>query len=605
MSEKKVLAFFEERITHSTERERFFKKALRNTALLRVMVFFIGGGICVYLANSRSTYLLAALGIITIVIFLFLVKRYNKIDYWVNYFQKLKKINTNEVLRTKRTLSEIEGGGEEFIDDLHPYTSDLDIFGKNSLFKFVSRASTAKGKEKLANWLQKPAAIQEVQQRQQAVLELKDNIEWLQDFQVKGEFKTSADTFNVETFLEWLNKPMPKSLSKNLLFFTVLFSSIFIGSLLALFAGWVSLIVPLISLGVNLVYIGARNKELQQVLLVTAKSASFLKAYSQMIVCIENLDTQSELLTNLKSKLLVNGKKASQEVRKLSSILSQLEVRDNILFFTLVNNPFVFENIPLHSLNNWKVKHAEDISEWLDALAEMEAIVSLASVAYANPKFTFPKLNDTSFYLASKQLGHPLLKPKNRVDNDFSLIGKGKIGLVTGSNMAGKTTFERTVGINVVLALSGAPVCAKEMEISYMEVFSSMRIKDSLEENVSSFYAELKRFKQLLELLESDREILFLLDELLRGTNSADRHDGIRSIMKQLIESKGFGLISTHDLQLADMAEDFPESIKNYSFNSQIEDNKLQFDYILEEGKCHSFSASKLMEMMGIKLLLT
>ncbi len=602
MLNQNIQSFFEEKLKYSEQEENKYKKKLRDTAILRIIVFVAGGGICVYFANERSTIPLVILGVITMGIFLGLVKKYNQLNYQLNYFKWLKQINQEEVLRSNRSLAEIKEGGEEYIDDQHPYSSDLDIFGKNSLFKFLNRTSTAKGKETLAVWLKKPADTDTVQKRQEAVIELKDKIDWIQDFQVKGRFKNFANTFNIETFLEWLNYPLHSSISRNLIPLMLLFSSIFIGSVIALILGWVSLWGPILSLAINLVYIGQRNKELQQVLLVTAKSTDFLKAYSKMIICVENLETQSPLLTGLKEKFLANGKKASKEISKLSSVLSQLEVRNNMLFFALVNNPFVFENLPLRSLTVWREKHSEDIRGWLAALAEIEALVSLAAFTHANPGFTFPKLNDSKFYFESKGLGHPLLNPKKRVDNDFSLIGKGKIALVTGSNMAGKTTFERTLGVNVVMALAGAPVCANELEISYMEVFSSMRIKDSLEENVSSFYAELKRFKFLLELLASERETLFLLDELLRGTNSADRQDGIRAIMKQLIASKGFGLISTHDLQLAEMADEFPQSIKNYSFNSRIENNKLEFNYLLEEGKCHSFSASKLMEMMGIKI---
>ncbi|MCV9389544.1 MutS-related protein [Reichenbachiella ulvae] len=239
------------------------------------------------------------------------------------------------------------------------------------------------------------------------------------------------------------------------------------------------------------------------------------------------------------------------------------------------------------------------MQNWFDAVHQIDALSDLASFAYANPTFTFPKLSDTDHVLVAEQMAHPLIKSTQRVSNDFALSGKGRLGLVTGSNMWGKSTFLRTIGINLVLAQMGAPVCARKFELSLVQLFTSMRTQDNLEENVSSFYAELKRLKQLLDLLQQGEPIFYMLDEILKGTNSEDRHKGALSLIDQLIKENCRGLISTHDIQLSALSKDQP-NIQNMNFNSSIVDDEIIFDYKLSLAPCGSFNASKLMEKMGI-----
>ena len=226
---------------------------------------------------------------------------------------------------------------------------------------------------------------------------------------------------------------------------------------------------------------------------------------------------------------------------------------------------------------------------------------SLAGFSYANRGFTIPVIVDEAYQLSATALGHPLIRGKERVVNDFAMAGKGKVIIITGSNMSGKSTFLRTVGVNVVLALMGAPVCAASFTTSVYQVFTSMRTQDNLEESVSSFYAELKRLKQLLELIGTTHPVLFMLDEILKGTNSHDRHNGAASLIKQLTGTDSFGFVSTHDLELGALSDD-AGTIENYSFNSQVVDDEIIFDYKLHHGLCKSFNASKLMEKMGIKI---
>ena len=236
------------------------------------------------------------------------------------------------------------------------------------------------------------------------------------------------------------------------------------------------------------------------------------------------------------------------------------------------------------------------------AVSEFEVLNSLSGFAYSNPEYTFPKITEAPYTINFEMLGHPLIKSDTRVSNSFQLQGHGKIAMITGSNMAGKSTFLRTVGVNLILALMGAPCCARSGQVSHLKMFTSMRTQDSLEAGVSSFYAELKRVEQLLGLIKSGEPIFFMLDEMFKGTNSQDRYKGGVSLIKQLSELNAFGLISTHDLELAELAGKHM-IVSNHSFNSKIQNDKMTFSYELMDGICTDFNASELMKKSGIKIL--
>jgi DNA mismatch repair ATPase MutS len=250
--------------------------------------------------------------------------------------------------------------------------------------------------------------------------------------------------------------------------------------------------------------------------------------------------------------------------------------------------------------NNWKKLFGQEAGAWFESIHRFETLNSLAGFSFANPNFTYPEMKEGSYTIDGKNIGHPLVPDHKRVCNDFLLQGKGNIVVVTGSNMSGKSTFLRTIGINSVLCKIGAPVCATEMKSSGFKIFTSMRTHDNLEENISSFYAELKRIGFLLNYISDGSPVLFLLDEILKGTNSVDRHKGAEALIMQLSQLNSFGLVSTHDLELGKL--DDSNLIKNYSFNSQIQGDEILFDYKLQKGLCYSFNASKLMESIGIKI---
>ena len=250
---------------------------------------------------------------------------------------------------------------------------------------------------------------------------------------------------------------------------------------------------------------------------------------------------------------------------------------------------------------NWKNENSADIKAWFETIGEIDALSSVAGFTYSNPDFNFPSISNNHFDIEAVGLGHPLIKGGSRITNNFEFQGQGGICLITGSNMSGKSTFLRTVGVNCILGLMGAPVCATRMTVSPLNVFTSMRSQDDLEENVSSFYAELKRLKQLLASINDDIPVLFMIDEVLKGTNSKDRHKGALALIKQLNSAYAFGFVSTHDIELGTITNEL-KGVKNYSFNSEIIGDEIKFDYTLTPGICKSFNATKLMQKMGIDI---
>ncbi len=319
-----------------------------------------------------------------------------------------------------------------------------------------------------------------------------------------------------------------------------------------------------------------------------------------MIEHIEDENFESEKLKTLKQKLLNTDKKASAQTKRLSYLIAQLNVRNNM--FAIFLNLFGLWDLQwTYQLEKWKVQHQTLLPQWFDCLREFEAILSLATAFYNNPDWIMPQIVETDKVLA-QAAGHPLIDSRKRICNDFSIPTKGHIKLITGSNMAGKSTLLRTVGLNVALANCGAPVCAEQFETPLLQLYSSMRTQDALHESTSSFYAELKRLKFIIEAVDNQENIFFLMDEILKGTNSNDRHTGSKALIKQLIKNKGAGLIATHDLELGQLEASYGGAIENWCMEVEVQDGELIFDYKLKKGVSQSFNATQLMKNMGIKI---
>ena len=332
------------------------------------------------------------------------------------------------------------------------------------------------------------------------------------------------------------------------------------------------------------------------------KVAPELESLSGCIGWVEKKDFNSPLLKELKNKYDSGAIGSSQKITKLRKILDMLDIRLNPVVFLPLNTFLFWDLQQVFALEKWKTANKQETSDWFTALAEAESLSSIANLSFNHPEWAFPVIAIDEGVFISEDLGHPLIPKEKLVSSSFSTAGVNQMNLITGSNMAGKSTFLRSIGVNMVLAMMGSPVCAKSLTLSPMKVMSSMRVSDNLEESTSTFYAELKKLKEIIEAVYANKKVFLLLDEILRGTNSADRHTGSKALIKQLIQHKAAGLIATHDLELAKLAAEFPNQIHNYHFDVQVANDELYFDYKLKRGVCQSMNASILMKKIGIEL---
>lgn len=563
----------------------------------RTLLFIMAVAGFVYFANEREGLYMLIILLLFIVAFPILIRYHNKIKAKRNHLLNLRQINLDEIKRLNNHLKEFDSG-DKYKDREHPYTGDLDIFGEHSLFQMINRSNTSRGRDKVALWLKSSAKREEIMQRQESVKELIKDLDWNQSFQAH-RMESRAREEDTETLLNWVREPAVILQKNTYLAASRIMPMITIAAIIAYYMFDSSGILPIAAIIVNGFILWSTAKPASATHKKTSQGVSVLKAYLGMIKMIEKKDFDAPMNRRFKQTLHAEQTVASKEIKKLGYILDNFDARGN-LFYHILNIILLLDIYWLLRAEQWKRSINADIELWFDAVNNFEALVSIAGFTYSNPDYTFPEISEQPYVFAAQQLGHCLIDREERVCNDFSMEGRGTINIITGSNMSGKSTFLRTVGINAVLALMGAPVCATKLTLSEMQVFTSMRTQDSLEENVSSFYAELRRLRQLLEYLKMpEKPVLFMLDEILKGTNSQDRHHGATSLIKQLSKLDASGFVSTHDLALGKLEEELP-TVKNYSFSSTIENDEIYFDYKLYKGICKSFNASKLMAKMGI-----
>lgn len=327
-----------------------------------------------------------------------------------------------------------------------------------------------------------------------------------------------------------------------------------------------------------------------------------LETVQNSIRWIEGASFTSPLMTGLKNNFKTEAYKASATIKKLKTILERFDYRLNPVVYVPLNTFLLWDLQQIMTLEKWKTGNNRHISAWFNALSNMEALITIATLSFNHPPWCYPSIRDEKDVFMAEDLGHPLIPAKKRVTNSFSTTGEKQLHLITGSNMAGKSTFLRSIGVNIVLAMMGAPTCSSQLKVSAVKVISSMRVNDNLEENTSTFYAELKKLKEIIDAVNNKEKVFLLLDEILRGTNSADLHTGSLALIKQLIHQNAAGLIATHDLELTKLSAEFPGHLHNYHFDAQVKNEELYFDYKLKRGICSSMNASLLMKKIGIDL---
>lgn len=597
MNKNTLESEFKKRIHRFSGEYEALNSKHKSLSALRVTIFVLFVSLIVYAANDRNGVLLAVLTILFMVAFGILIRIHNRVKFDRKTTSFLKGLNEEEVKRIKGDLSKVHQGNE-YENQKHFYSTDLDVFGSNSIFQLVLRSRLKQTRDLGAKWLLNHANKKEIIERQLAIEELKEDIHWRQEFTALGMHTEMIDPkkrTNPDDLIAWLstenqslNKPYWKIL-------TPLMSIISVTALVLIWFTDIPYQIIYAPILINLLLLKVAFKPLMTFAKTFERAVDFLKSYETLIINAESRQFQSTKLKALQEIFKSEDYRASTAIGYLGKILYRLMSRTNMMY-AILNVFFLLDMELLLRAEKWKTKYGSKVRLWFDAVHEIDLLNDMSSMSYVNPEFIFPEITDQTNCLKTIDLGHPMISESERIKNDFELNGSGSLGLITGSNMSGKSTFLRTVGVNLLMAQAGLPVCASSFSMSPSRVFTSMRTQDNLEEHISSFYAELSRIKLLLDSI-GEEPIFFLLDEILKGTNSEDRHKGSLALIDQLSEKNGTGLISTHDLTLSNLKN---QKVRNYSFNSEIIKDEIIFDYKLTDGACRSFNASKLMEKMGI-----
>lgn len=559
-----------------------------------ICVLLLLGSLFYYIKTSETVFVISA--IVLFAGFVVLMRIHSKLSFQRKIKTALVSINNDEITYLERKSIPFEDGAE-FNDFHHPYAYDLDIFGGHSLFQNLNRTATFIGKKTLAKQLLTLLPTDEILQNHEAVQELSHKLNWRQEFLAFAKVGQDSETF-YKTLLQWrvFNS---KPLSKGAVLISYLFPALFATCLIAyLLSSNTSFLTYLSFLFViNLTILGFFTKRIQMETAHSESINTIISQYSLLVQKIENESFESKKLKDLQEKLNFKNQKASTHLKKLAELFSNMETIGNFVTALLFNGTFLFNIHVLKAMIAWKKEHAVVLEEWLEVIGEFEMLNSLANFGYNNPDFVYPELN-SNFEIEFSNLSHPLLNPVTRVGNEVQFQPQSFM-ILTGSNMSGKSTFLRSLGINMVISGIGSPVCASHANVHPLPVLVSMRLSDSLSDSESYFFAEIKRLKQIMDELE-EQPAFVLLDEILRGTNSDDKRNGTIEVVKKVIAKKAIGAIATHDIEVCLTTNDYPGILTNKCFEVEISNDELHFDYKLRDGICQNKSATFLMQKMGV-----
>ena len=561
---------------------------------LRLFIFTLGTIFTIVLYLKKSYYISITIFIAFLILFIWVASIHNKVINNKKYSSAIYEINHKSLKRLKGEWTSFTDTGEEFIDNNNKYSGDLDIFGKNSLFQWINTAFTYTGRINLKDKLLKPAKdIEEIKLKQEAIAELSKKLSFRQRLIAEG--LTLSKMQPLDTLYAWIkirNRFYEKSL---FIIFVTTMPVITIALTILLFINHgIPFYLAYMSYLINMIILFPHSVEKAKVLNEVNIYKNNLKVYYNMLKLIEKNKFHC---TYLKS---INITSSSKSIDKLTRISGLISMRNSSIYM-VINILFLWDYQCLIRLEKWKNQYGDNLKTWIDSIGEIEALSSLSLIHFDHPEWVFPNILDGKSQMSAVELGHPLLSEK-RVYNDVTIKDPSNILLITGSNMSGKSTFLRTIGINLILSYTGSPVCAKSFNTSIMEIYTCMRISDNLEESISSFYAELIRIKMIVSASKEGKQIFFLLDEIFKGTNSLDRHTGAKILIKQLQSCGAVGLVSTHDLELGELEKESTQKVKNYHFREYYKNNQIHFDYKLRPGVSTTRNALYLIKLAGLDI---
>lgn len=587
-------------VSDAQQRIAALRKAINRNALWRLAVI-VGGGTALFMAvQSEQVWLVMAVFFAVIVLFMGLVWRQSKLEAQRATLADFQAVNENE-LATLRGEPNSYPNGDAFVDGRHPYSGDLDIYGRNSLFEQINRGATPQANRMLADWLAEPADAATIADRQQTVRELAADTDWRLQFQTALWFNIRQREDVKAQFERFLRNGEKHFGNRYLRAYVVAVPYIMAcWVVLAVFFPVFSSVALFFAMAHLLAAIGNGYK-VNRVAGQVYRAGKVLHAFARSFAFVEQRAWKTDGGRALRDTLSgAGGGPISAALMDLSTLIDRLDYRLNMLVGAVLNMVALWDFRQVFAIIDWRKRHGHDVLKAFDVVAETEVLLGLAALSGNHPSWQFPEVvRAPGPVLNAEQLAHPLIPAGKAVPNDYQLENH-RIALITGSNMAGKSTFLRTVGINAVLAFSGGPICGTYMRLSVFRLVAYMRIADNLNESTSTFKAELNRIQLVLKQVKEQPDTFFLIDEMLRGTNSKDKYLGSKAIIRKLIADKGVGMLATHDLQLAQLAGEYAGVLANYHFDIQVEAGEMHFDYKLKHGECTIFNASLLLKGIGI-----
>lgn len=564
------------------------------------LVILLAGLFLSYKTYKSSGLVNALMGAaVTFVIFSVVAIFHGKIMKKHDELEVELEFNEKGIKRLNGGYKEFEDKGSDLVEGDHAFANDLDIFGDNSLFQMINSTRTLSGRKRLGEILslKNLPSKKEVEERQKAIKELGKKVEWRKELYVKSTFKKKKGE-ELDELIKW-GKSEAKGDKGRIgiasLFILITFGCIFLSIIKVIPVSFL-----ILDFMVNYAVIKVLTKDITEVITLFNKIKNSVKAYSNILALIEDENFESEHLNSLKKKLNEDSNRSCKvEMQKLASLLDWVGDSTGNAYFFILDILFFADVFILYNLNKWKKVNGLKVETWLEVMGEFDALASIANLSFDHEEWCYPVISDTA-EVDGLNVRHPLIGDR-AVANSYSLRNPKQITLITGSNMSGKSTFLRTIGINLVLSYVGAPCAAEKFSASIMSIYTCMRTKDNLEESISSFYAEILRIKLLIEACKRGEKVFFLLDEIFKGTNSKDRHTGATVLVKQLADNGAMGLLSTHDLELCDLEEEMKE-VENYNFREYYKDDKIHFDYKLRPGKSVTQNAVYLMKLAGIEI---
>lgn len=590
-----VQTYYSNIITKYQEEQDKLKKVIFWVGSIRLTIA-IAAIVGTYLLWGNTSMVISTL-LVFVVAFLALMKYHNRLFIKKSYCEQQILNAQNELKGIDYDFSAFDGAPEK-TDAEHSFSLDLDLFGKRSFFQSINRTVTSFGKDALANVFIHPFENKkDIIEQQKAIEELTQKGKLLAHFRAIGQM-SEADSLNSKDFSASFKRPSilkNSILWKSMIYIMPLIHILF--GLLIYFdmmAGGYYSIIYILTLAISFL----PGKKVMQIMETFNEKSKVLDTYSKLFKIIEDENVQSDKLKNIQSQL--------KGVTSASAAINQLKSYHNNLTISytfpvlLLFNPYLLWNVKYAiKVEQWTEKYKSEIEQWFGAIAEFDMLVSMGTFAFNHPDYIYPEVAD-KFTFEGKALGHPMLHRDTCVRNDVNISKTPYFLVITGANMAGKSTYLRTIGINHTLACAGVSVCAESLTFYPCRLVTNLRTADSLADNESYFFAELKRLKMIIDRLQSGEELFIILDEILKGTNSEDKQKGSMALMKQLISLNGNGIIATHDLLLGNLEQEYPDNVKDYRFEADITNDQLTFSYKIREGVAQNMNACFLMKKMGI-----